>query len=160
MEYRRLGRTGLKVSEVCAGTMTFGRSDWGIDEKQSGELVELAIDAGVNFFDTANSYSEGESETILGQLIRGRRDKLIIATKVFNPMGTDINDSGTSRVHIMKAVEDSLRRLQTDYIDLYYIHHVDRENGYVPLTTLSIKVKSVTSLAATNTLGDSVTHCG
>ena len=127
MEYRRLGRTGLKVSEVCAGTMTFGRSDWGIDEKQSGELVDLAIDAGVNFFDTANSYSEGESETILGKLIRGRRDKLIIATKVFNPMGTDINDSGTSRVHIMKAVEDSLRRLQTDYIDLYYIHHVDRE---------------------------------
>jgi aryl-alcohol dehydrogenase-like predicted oxidoreductase len=127
MEYRRLGRTGLKVSEVCAGTMTFGRSDWGIDEKQSGELVDLAIDAGVNFFDTANSYSEGESETILGKLVRGRRDKLILATKVFNPMGTDINDSGTSRVHIMKAVEDSLSRLQTDYIDLYYIHHVDRE---------------------------------
>ena len=127
MEYRRLGRTGLKVSEVCAGTMTFGQSDWGIDEKQSGEIIDLAIDAGVNFFDTANSYSEGESETILGKLVRGRRDKLILATKVFNPMGTDINDSGTSRVHIMKAVEDSLRRLQTDYIDLYYIHHVDRE---------------------------------
>ena len=127
MEYRRLGRTGLKVSEFCLGTMTFGMPGWGIEEKQSKAIVDLALDAGVNFIDTANSYAEGQSETILGKAIKGLRDKLIIATKVFNPMGTDINDSGTSREHIMKAIEDSLRRLQTDYIDLYQIHHVDRE---------------------------------
>ena len=127
MEYRRLGRTGLKVSEVCLGTMTFGTEGWGIDEEQAKAIVDLALDAGVNIFDTANSYAEGRSEEILGRLVKGRRDKLIIATKVFNPMGPDINDSGTSRWHIMKAVEDSLRRLQTDYIDLYQVHHVDRE---------------------------------
>jgi len=85
------------------------------------------LDAGVNALDTANSYAEGRSEEMLGRLLKGRRDKLIVATKVFNPMGPDINDSGTSRRHIMQAAEASLRRLQTDYIDLYQIHHVDRE---------------------------------
>jgi aryl-alcohol dehydrogenase-like predicted oxidoreductase len=127
MEYRRLGRTGLKVSEVCLGTMTFGMDGWGIDEEHSEQIIDLALEAGVNFIDTANSYAESRSETILGQALKGRRDKLILATKVFNPMGTDINDSGTSRAHIMRAIEDSLKRLQTDYIDLYQIHHVDRE---------------------------------
>lgn len=127
MEYRRLGRTGMKVSEVCLGTMTFGTAGWGIAAEPARLIVDLALDAGVNFFDTANSYAEGRSEEILGRLLKGRRDKLIIATKVFNPMGPDVNDSGTSRGHIMKAVEESLRRLQTDYIDLYQVHHVDRE---------------------------------
>ena len=127
MEYRRLGRTGLKVSEVCFGTMTFGTPDWGIDEERSREVFNAALDGGVNFYDTANSYAEGRSETILGKLMKGKRHELVIATKVFNPMGMDINDSGTSRSHIMKAVEESLSRLQTDYIDLYQIHHVDTE---------------------------------
>lgn len=127
MEYRRLGRTGLKVSEVCLGTMTFGTVGWGIDEEDAKSIVDLARSAGINFFDTANSYAQGRSEEILGRLLKGSRDKSIIATKVFNPMGTDINDSGTSRWHIIRAVEASLRRLQTDYIDLYQIHHVDRE---------------------------------
>ncbi len=127
MHYRRLGRTGLKVSEFCLGTMTFGQPDWGNDEAQSDAIFNAALDAGVNFYDTANSYADSQSEIILGRIMKRKRDKLIIATKVFNPMGTDINDSGTSRVHIMRAVEDSLRRLQTDYIDLYLIHHVDRE---------------------------------
>ena len=127
MEYQRLGRTGLKVSEVCLGTMTFGTAGWGIAQEQAESIVDLALDTGVNFFDTANSYAEGRSEEILGRLLQGRRDKLILATKVFNPMGPDINDSGTCRRHIMQAVEESLRRLQTDYIDLYQIHHVDRE---------------------------------
>jgi aryl-alcohol dehydrogenase-like predicted oxidoreductase len=114
---------------------------WGIDENQSRAIFDLALDAGVNFIDTANSYAQGESEAILGGLIKGRRDKLIIATKVFNPMGADINDSGTSRAHIMKAIEDSLRRLQTDYIDLYQIHHVDRE------TTTEERLRALDDLA-------------
>ena len=127
MQYRRLGRTGLKISEVCLGTMTFGTAGWGIEEEQAKSIVDLALEAGVNALDTANSYAGGRSEEMLGRLLKGRRDKLIVATKVFNPMGPDINDSGTSRWHIMHAVEASLRRLQTDYIDLYQIHHVDQE---------------------------------
>ena len=129
MKYLRLGRTGLKVSRFCLGTMTFGNTEWGIDQDQSRQIYRLSLEAGVNFIDTANSYADGRSEEILGQLVKetGNRDQLVLATKVFNPMGTDINDSGTSCWHIMKEVENSLRRLQTDYIDLYQIHHVDRE---------------------------------
>ena len=129
MEYRHLGRTGLKVSEVCLGTMTFGTNDWGIDENRSREIFNLAVEAGINFFDTANSYADGRSEQILGKLIKekGSRDKLVVATKVFNPIGSGINDSGTSRWHIISEIENSLKRLQTDYIDLYQVHHVDRE---------------------------------
>lgn len=122
MEYRRMGRTGLKVSEICLGTMTFGH---GTDEAESKRIVDLAFDAGINFFDTANSYSEGDSEILLGKALKGRRQDAIVATKVSNPMGHRPNDSGMSRVHIMQAVDDSLRRLQMDYIDIYYIHHVD-----------------------------------
>ena len=88
MQYRRLGRTGLKVSEVCLGTMTFGQADWGNDEAQSDAIFNVALDAGINFYDTANSYAAGQSETIFGRIIKGKRDKLIVATKVFNPMGT------------------------------------------------------------------------
>ncbi len=119
-----MGRSGLKVSELCLGTMTFGH---GTDEAEAVKMVELAFDAGVNFFDTANSYSGGVAEEILGKALQGRRKDAVIATKFFNPMGTGPNDSGMSRMHIMHAVEDSLRRLQTDYIDLYYIHHVDTQ---------------------------------
>lgn len=122
MEYRRLGRSGLKVSEICLGTMTFGH---GADAAESGRMVGTCLDAGVNFFDTADGYSDGEPETMLGRALRTRRREVVIATKVFNAMGPGPNDSGMSRVHIMNAVEDSLRRLGTDYIDIYYIHHVD-----------------------------------
>ena len=124
MEYRRMGRTGLKVSEVCLGTMTFGHST---DERAAKRIVDLAFDAGINFFDTADSYGGGESEIITGKALKGRRRDAVIATKFFNPMGPGPNDSGMSRVRIMNAVEDSLQRLQTDYIDLYYIHHVDTQ---------------------------------
>ena len=124
MEYRRMGRTGLKVSEICLGTMTFGHST---DEAEAKRIVDLAFDAGINFFDTANSYAESRSETILGKALQGRRHEVIVATKVFNPMGANPNQSGMSRVHIMQAVEDSLNRLQTDYVDIYYIHHVDTQ---------------------------------
>ncbi len=124
MNYRRMGRTGLKVSEICLGTMTFGH---GTEADEAKRIVDLAYDAGVNFFDTANAYSAGVSETMLGKALAGRRREAVIATKFFNPMGPGPNDSGMSRVYIMNAVEDSLARLQTDYIDIYYIHHVDAE---------------------------------
>ncbi|RIK54380.1 MAG: aldo/keto reductase [Chloroflexi bacterium] len=124
MEYRRMGRSGLKVSEICLGTMTFGH---GTDEAEAKAIVDLALEAGINFFDTANSYSNGRSEELLGKALKGRRRDAVVATKFFNPMGSGPNDSGMSRVHIMQAIEDSLRRLQMDYVDLYYIHHVDRE---------------------------------
>ena len=122
MEYRRLGRSGLKVSEICLGTMTFGN---GADEAEAARMVHAAFDAGVNFFDTADAYVNGVSEAMLGKALKGRRSDAVIASKVFNPMGGRPNDSGMSRLHIKQAVEDSLRRLQTDYIDVYYIHHVD-----------------------------------
>ena len=122
MEYRRMGRSGLKVSEICLGTMTFGR---GADLGESRRMVDLALDRGVTFFDTANSYSDAESEVFLGEALKGRRRNVVLATKFFNPMGPGPNDSGMSRVHMMNAIEDSLSRLQTDYVDLYYIHHVD-----------------------------------
>jgi aryl-alcohol dehydrogenase-like predicted oxidoreductase len=124
MEYRRMGRTGLKVSELCLGTMTFGVT---ADEATAARMVDAALDAGVNFFDTANSYAGGESERLLGKALGGRRDQVVVATKFFNPMGGGVNDSGMSRVHIMRAVDDSLRRLGTDWVDLCYIHHVDVE---------------------------------
>lgn len=124
MDYRRMGRSGLKVSEICLGTMTFGH---GADERESERIVDTSLDAGLNFFDTANTYNAGLSETILGNILRGRRRQAVIASKVFNPTGTGPNDSGMSRVHIMHAVEDSLRRLQTDYLDIYYVHHVDAQ---------------------------------
>lgn len=124
MEYRRLGRSGLKVSEICLGTMTFGH---GTDEAGAKDMVDLCFDAGVNFFDTADSYGGGQSEILLGRALKGRRRNAIVATKFFNPMGSGPNDAGMSRVHIMNAIEDSLRRLQMDYVDIYYIHHVDTQ---------------------------------
>ena len=124
MEYRRMGRTGLKVSEVCLGTMTFGH---GADESESRRMVDMAIDKGVNFFDTADSYGDGESERFLGKALQGKRRDAVVATKFFNPMGAGPNDSGMSRVRIMNAIEDSLSRLQMDHVDLYYIHHVDAQ---------------------------------
>lgn len=124
MEYRRMGRTGLKVSELCLGTMTFGH---GTDQAEATRIVDLALAAGVNFFDTANAYGGGQSEVLLGKALQGRRRDAVVATKFFNPMGSGPNDSGMSRLHIMQAIDDSLRRLQMDYIDIYYIHHVDTQ---------------------------------
>lgn len=124
MEYRRMGRTGLKVSELCLGTMTFGHS---ADEEESRKIVDLALDKGVNFLDTANTYADTRSEQYLGRILQDRRKDVVLATKFFNPTGPGPNESGMSRVNIMNAVEDSLRRLQTDWIDVYYIHHVDTQ---------------------------------
>ena len=124
MNYRRMGRTGLKVSEICLGTMTFGH---GTDEAESKRMVDLAFDAGVNFFDTADGYGDGQSEVLLGKALKGRRRDAVVATKFFNPMGKGINDSGMSRVRIFNAIDDSLRRLDMDHVDIYYIHHVDTQ---------------------------------
>lgn len=124
MDYRRLGSSGLKVSEICLGTMTFGN---GTAYPQVQEMVSMCLDSGINFFDCANSYAGGESEVMLGKALAGRRGEAIVITKVFNPMGQGINDSGMSRVHIMQSIEDSLRRLGMDYVDIFCAHHVDIE---------------------------------
>ncbi len=124
MEYRRLGTSGLKVSEICLGTMTFGQAT---DEAETKRIVDMALDRGVNFFDTANTYAGGRSEEFLGNALSGRRRDAVIATKFFNPVGDNPNDSGGSRYHLMNAVEDSLRRLGTEHIDIYYVHHLDVE---------------------------------
>ena len=123
MEYRYLGRTGLKVSELCLGAMTFGRE---ATEETSFQLLDRFAEAGGNFIDTADVYSQGISEAILGRWLKGkRRDDFVIATKVRFPMGSGPNDVGLSRKHILVAVEDSLRRLDTNYIDLYQVHMWD-----------------------------------
>lgn len=125
MEYKRLGRTGLKVSELCMGCMTFGKET---DEKTAIEMVSICLDAGVNFFDTANVYNEGRSEEILGKALKTKRDRAVVATKVYGTVRKqDPNGRGLSRNHIFGEVETSLRRLGTDTIDLYQVHHWDAE---------------------------------
>ncbi len=124
MEYRRLGSSGLKISQLCLGAMTFGHST---EQDEAQRIVDAALDAGVNFFDTANNYGNGQSEVLLGRALRGRRRQAVIATKFFNPFGEGPNDSGTSRVAIMNAVDDSLERLGVEHIDVYYVHHLDVE---------------------------------
>jgi len=132
MQYRKLGRTGLKVSEVSLGTMAFGR--W-IDEKASAEVLDTALEAGINLIDTADVYGSGmdtqdrsrfgEAEAILGKLLRGRRNDILLATKFSAHVGPGVNDGGQSRYHIYRALENSLRRLQTDHVDLYQVHVFD-----------------------------------
>jgi aryl-alcohol dehydrogenase-like predicted oxidoreductase len=121
MDYRFLGRTGLKVSEICLGTQTFG---WGADEPAAHALADRFVEAGGNFFDTSNIYNQGQSETMLGNWLksRGNRSRFVVATKVFFPAGEGPNDTGLSRKHIFDQIDASLRRLQTDYVDLYQMH--------------------------------------
>jgi aryl-alcohol dehydrogenase-like predicted oxidoreductase len=124
MKYRTLGRTGVKVSPLCLGAMMFG--EWGNpDHDESVRIIHAALDAGVNFIDTADVYSAGESEEIVGKALAGRRDDVVVATKFHAPMGSDPNRQGNSRRWIMRACEDSLRRLGTDHIDLYQVHRPD-----------------------------------
>lgn len=134
MNHRRLGRAGMKVSEISLGCMAFGR--W-IDESQSRRVMDTALDVGITLFDTADVYGRGmdnqdptqsgESEAIIGPWLKGKRERVIVATKVHGRVGTGPNDAGQSRYHIMQAVENSLKRLQTDYIDLYQVHRFDEE---------------------------------
>lgn len=139
MEYRRLGHAGVKVSYVCLGCMTFGGA---ADEAESRRMVDFAVDQGINFFDTADVYTQGRSEEILGRALRGRRSRVIVATKVRGRTGDGPNDVGLSRVHIMQNVEESLRRLMTDYVDLYQVHSFDPETPLEEtLSTLDMLVK-------------------
>ena len=131
MEYTHLGRTGLKVSRLCLGTMNFGPHT---TEEDSFAIMDKALDVGVNFFDTANVYGwkkgEGVTEQIIGRWFAqggGRREKIVLATKVYGQMGDWPNESRLSALHIKRACEESLQRLQTDYIDLYQMHHIDRD---------------------------------
>ena len=130
MEYVNLGRTGLKVSRLALGCMTFGSSEWApwvLGYEESAEILRQAVDLGINFFDTADMYSLGKSEEITGKVLFDLvpRHKLVIATKLYNPMSADVNDRGLSRKHIFDAVDGSLKRLGTDYIDLYQLHRFD-----------------------------------
>src|SRR5208337_3327046 len=132
MQYKKLGSTGLEVSELCLGCMTFGvpeRGDhpWSLPESQSRPLIRKAVDLGINFFDTANAYSDGTSEEIVGQALKDftRRDEVVIATKVFFRMSKGPNGGGLSRKAIFTAIDASLRRLGTDYVDLYQTHRWD-----------------------------------
>ncbi|MCI0814536.1 MAG: aldo/keto reductase, partial [Chloroflexi bacterium] len=130
MQYIQLGTTGLRVSRICLGTMTYGSSkwrDWILEEEDSKPFYKKALEAGINFFDTADVYSLGVSEEITGRALKeyAKRDDVVIATKVFSPMGGGPNQRGLSRKHIFDSIDDSLRRLQTDYVDLYQIHRWD-----------------------------------
>src|ERR671938_1653300 len=128
METRPLGRTGMNVSPLCLGAMMFGA--WGNpDHDDSIRVIHRALDAGINFIDTADVYSRGESEEIVGKALKGRRDTVVLATKVHGPMGDDPNEFGNSRRWIVREVENSLRRLNTEWIDLYQIHRPEEDTN-------------------------------
>jgi 1-deoxyxylulose-5-phosphate synthase len=158
MEYVRLGKSGLKVSRLCIGCMSFGGVEsgsfsWTLGYEKAAPIIKRAIDLGINFFDTADMYSDGRSEEVLGRAIKGRRNDLVIATKVYNPMGTGPNDRGLSRKHIRDGIKRSLARLGLDYVDLYQIHRWDYEAPIEEtLTTLDGLVKdgSVSYLGASS----------
>jgi aryl-alcohol dehydrogenase-like predicted oxidoreductase len=146
VEYKQLGNTGVFVSRICLGTMTFGGSGTffknigGLAQHDVNALVENSLDAGVNFIDTANMYSSGEAETLLGKALGQRRKDVVLASKVFARMGPGPNQVGLSRLHIMQEIEASLLRLHTDYIDLYQIHSFD------PVTPLEETLGALTDL--------------
>ena len=132
MDYVNLGKTGLKVSRLCLGCMSFGSSKWRswvLDNDEARPFVQKALEGGINFFDTADVYSQGESETVVGQALKdfAKRHEVVIATKVNGQMGKDANNKGLSRKHIMDGIDRSLTRLKTDYVDLYQIHRFDYE---------------------------------
>src|ERR1700756_5478687 len=152
MQYRTLGKTGIKVTPYCLGAMMFGGLG-NPDHDDCIRIIHKALDSGINFIDPANRYSRGESEEIVGKALKGRRDNIVLATKVHGPMGEDPNQQGNSRRWIMQAVEASLRRLQTDHIDLYQIHRpapdTDIEETLSALTDLvrAGKVRAIGSSA-------------
>ena len=156
MRYRTLGSTGVLVSELCLGTMTFGEC-WGIggvDDGQADAILGAVLDAGINFVDTADIYTDGVSEQILGRaLIAGnRRDKIVLATKAYAAMGTGKNDTGLSKYHLIRACEASLKRLDTDRIDLYQVH------GYDPMTPIEEVVGALDHLVQSDS-GCHILYC-
>ncbi len=140
MQLTTLTGTGLRVSRISLGTMTFGEQ---ADEQASISIVRGCLDAGINFFDTANIYTEGRSENILGKALQGQRDAVVLASKVRGRVGDDPNDEGLSRRHILDAIDNSLRALRTDYLDIYYLHQPDYETPLaVTLSTMSDLVRA------------------
>ncbi|HEY4636924.1 MAG TPA: aldo/keto reductase, partial [Burkholderiales bacterium] len=137
MKTKPLGRTGVQVSELCFGTMSFGGD---ADEAMSGQMYKACRDAGINFYDCADQYNKGKSEEILGRLMKGHREDLVITTKCYNPVSEDINDRGTSRRHVTRAVEASLKRLQTDRVEVFFLHQFDK------LTPLEESVRALEDL--------------
>ncbi len=123
MKFKPLGRTGVKVSELCYGTMSFGGD---ADEATSAAMYKACRDAGINFFDCADQYAKGKSEEILGRLMQGHREDVVVTTKCFNPTGEDVNARGPSRRHVTRAVEASLKRLRTDRVEVLFLHHYDK----------------------------------
>jgi len=160
MEYVRLGRTGMKVSRLSLGCMTFGDPSWQkwmLDEAASRPIIEKAVEHGINFFDTADMYSRGASEVITGTVLKGlkKRHELVIATKLYNPVSDDVNDRGLSRKHVFEAIDASLKRLQTDYVDLYQIHRFDYET---PLEETLDALNDVVRAGKVRYLGASSMH--
>lgn len=159
MEYINLGRSGLKVSRLALGCMTFGSPKWApwvLDEDGSRPIIEKAVELGFNFFDTADMYSSGASEEIVGRVLGGLpRHELVLASKLYNPMSQDPNDRGLSRKHIFEAVDASLRRLGTDYIDLYQLHRFDYET---PLEETLDALNDVVRAGKVRYLGASSMH--
>ncbi len=139
MEYRLLGNTGVKVSKLCFGTMSFGAE---ANEETSAAMFNRCLDAGINFFDCANVYAGGRSEEILGRLMAGKRQNLVITSKVYFPTGEDVNARGATRRHIMDSIQGSLKRLNTDHLDVYFIHHFD------DLTPLDETLRALDDLVA------------
>jgi aryl-alcohol dehydrogenase-like predicted oxidoreductase len=137
MKFKPLGRTGVQVSELCLGTMSFGGD---ADEAMSGQMYKACRDAGINFYDCADQYNKGKSEEILGRLMKGHREDLVITTKCYNPVTGDINDRGTSRRHVTRALEASLKRLQTDRVEVLFLHQFDK------LTPLEESVRALEDL--------------
>jgi len=137
MKTKLLGRTGVQVSELCFGTMSFGGD---ADEAMSGQMYKACRDAGINFYDCADQYNKGKSEEILGRLMKGHREDLVITTKCYNPVTEDVNDRGTSRRHVTRAVEASLKRLQTDRVEVFFLHQFDK------LTPLEESVRALEDL--------------
>jgi aryl-alcohol dehydrogenase-like predicted oxidoreductase len=148
MEYVRLGTSGLKVSRLCLGTLPFGKKGWrgwALGEDESRPIIKRAVELGINFFDTANYYSDGASEEVLGRALKNfaHREEVVIATKVYRPMGTGVNERGLSRKHVIASIDGSLRRLATDYIDLLQIHRWDYETPIEEtLSTLNDAVRA------------------
>lgn len=145
MKYNQLGKSGLLVSELCFGTMSFGSSGYwsvvgSLDYKDSKRLVDIALDAGINYFDSADVYSHGQSEEILGKALKDKRNEVVVATKVRGRMSKEINNVGLSRKHIIESCDNSLRRLGTDYIDHYIVHSFD------PITPLEETLSALTDL--------------
>jgi len=159
IEKRKLKHTDLEVSRFCFGTMTLGKP---LDQAGTNEVIGRCIDAGINFFDTANMYNAGVAETLLGKALKGRRDKVILASKVFYKMGDEPDQQGLSRKAILRAIEESLNRLQTEYLDVYYMHAPDHtvpvEESLETMDSL-VRQGKVRYLASSNFAGGKLSRC-